>query len=169
MSANPLIVSAVLGPEDFAWLDRLRRTHYPSDRNRLSAHLTLFHHLPPSLGAELKHRLSEAVRAPRPRADAAGLIDLDGGVAVRIVSPDLEAIREDLAIVFRGMLTPQDRVGWRPHVTIQNKVPPAEARALRARLEADFRARAMRVEGLAISAYRGGLWDPVSRHMFKGH
>ena len=159
----------MLGPEDFAWLDGLRRAHYPSDRNRLSAHLTLFHHLPPSLSAELKHRLSEAVRAPRPRADAAGLIDLDGGVAVRIVSPDLEAIREDLAIVFRGMLTPQDRVGWRPHVTIQNKVPPAEARALRARLEADFRARAMRVEGLAISAYRGGLWDPVSRHMFKGH
>ena len=168
MSANPLIVSAVLGPEDFAWLDGLRRAHYPSDRNRLSAHLTLFHHLPPSLGAELKHRLSEAVRAPPPRTDAAGLIDLDGGVAVRIVSPGLEAIREDLATAFGGMLTPQDRTGWRPHVTIQNKVTRPQARALRDQLETNFRPQAIRIHGLAVSAYRDGLWEPVSRHIFKG-
>lgn len=168
MSADPapLIVSAVLGREDLAWLDRLRRAHYPPQRNRLPAHLTLFHHLPPSLGAELKGRLSEAVRAPRPPAEAAGLIDLGGGVAVRIVSPGLEAIREELATAFRGMLTPQDEAGWRPHVTIQNKVTPAEARALRVRLEADFRRVALRVDGLAVSAYREGLWEPLSRYMF---
>jgi hypothetical protein len=168
VSADPLIASAILGAEDFAWLDGLRRAHYPPERNRLPAHLTLFHHLPPSLGAELKHRLSEAVRAPRPRADVAGLIDLGGGVAVRIVSPALEAIRDELAAAFRGMLTPQDQVGWRPHVTIQNKVAPAQARALRERLAADFRPREVRIEGLAVSAYRHGLWEPLSRHMFRG-
>lgn len=168
MSADPLVVSAALGPEDFAWLDGLRRAHYPPERNRLPAHLTLFHHLPPSLRGELKHRLNEAVQAPCARAEAAGLIDLGGGVAVRIVSPDLEVIREDLAIAFQGMLTPQDQAGWRPHVTIQNKVAPPQARALRDRLSADFRPRSVRIEGLVVSAYRAGLWEPISRHMFKG-
>jgi len=164
----PLIVSAVLGPEDFAWLDCLRRAHFPPERNRLPAHLTLFHHLPPSLGAELKHRLGETVQASRPRAEAAGWIDLDGGVAVRIASPALEAIRADLADAFAGMLTPLDRAGWRPHVTVQNKVPPSQARSLRRRLETAFRPRDVRIDGLMISAYRDGLWDTVSRHFFRG-
>lgn len=165
MSADPLIVSALLGPEDFAWLDRLRRAHFPLDRNRLPAHLTLFHHLPPSLGAELNQRLGEIARGSRPQAEAAGLIDLGGGVAIRIVSPELEEMRADLAHAFAGLLTPQDQAGWRPHVTIQNKVSPAEARALKSRLEADFRPRAIRIDGLAVWAYRDGLWVPVSRHM----
>jgi hypothetical protein len=166
LSADPLIVSALLGPEDFAWLDRLRRAHFPLDRNRLPAHLTLFHHLPPSLGAELRQRLDEIARAPRPHAEAAGLIDLDGGVAIRIVSPELEAMRADLAYAFAGLLTPQDWAGWRPHVTIQNKVSPSEARALKSRLGTDFRPRDVRIDGLAVWAYRDGLWAPVSRHMF---
>jgi len=164
----PLIVSALLGAEDFAWLDALRRAHYPPERNRLAAHLTLFHHLPPSLLAELKYRLADAMRAARPRAEAAGLIDLGGGVAVRVVSPELEDIRADLAECFRGALTPQDQAGWRPHVTIQNKVSPADARALKRRLEADFRPRPLRIDGLAVSVYRDGAWEPVSRHMFRG-
>lgn len=166
MSADPLIVSALLGPEDLAWLDALRRAHYPPERNRLPAHLTMFHHLPPSLAAELKHRLGQAVLAPRPRAEAASLIDLGGGVAVRIASPELEEIRADLADAFAGMLTPQDRAGWRPHVTIQNKVPPAEAYALKNRLVSDFRPRRIRVDGLALWSYRDGSWEPRSRHMF---
>ena len=167
MSADPLIVSALLGAEDFAWLDGLRRAHYPPDRNRLPAHLTLFHHLPPSLAPELKQRLTEAATSPRPRAEAAGLLDLGQGIAIRIVSPELEAIRADLADAFASLLMPQDRAGWRPHVTIQNKVPPVEARTLRAALAADFTPRAMAIEGLAAWFYRDGLWAPLSRHMFR--
>jgi len=168
LSADPLIVSALLGPEDFAWLDRLRRTYFPPERNRLPAHLTLFHHLPPSLGAELKQRLGEIACAPRPHAETAGLIDLGGGVAIRIASPELEEMRADLAHAFAGLLTPQDQAGWRPHVTIQNKVSPSEARTLKSRLEADFRSRTIMIHGLAVSAYRDGLWEPVSRHLFRG-
>ena len=168
LSADPLIVSAPLGAEDFAWLDALRRAYFPPARNRLPAHLTLFHHLPPSLLPELKRRLGMIVRVSRPHAEAAGLIDLDGGVAIRIVSPELEAMRADLAHAFAGLLTPQDRAGWRPHVTIQNKVGASEARALKSRLDADFKPRAIRIDGLAVWAYRDGLWAPVSRHLFRG-
>ena len=166
MSADPLIVSALLGPEDFAWLDALRRAHYPAERNRLPAHLTLFRHLPPSLEHELRQRLGEAARARRPRAEAAGLLDFGAGVAVRIVSPELEAIRADLAQAFAALLLPQDEAGWRPHVTIQNKVAPSEARSLRRRLALDFRPRVVRIDGLAVWASRNGLWASVSRHIF---
>ena len=164
----PLIVSAWLGGEDFAWLDGLRRTYYPPDRNRLPAHLTLFRHLPPSIAPELRSRLADACRAPRPAAEAVGFLDLDGGTAVRVISPALLSLRADLADVFAGSLTPQDRSDWRPHVTIQNKVSVAEGRALAARLAATFTPRRLRIEGLACSAYQQGLWTPISRHMFRG-
>jgi len=165
--AVPLIVSALLGAEDFAWLDQLRRAHYPPERNRLPAHLTLFHHLPPSLAVELRQRLGDAVRAPRPQARAAGLLDLDGGVAVRIVSPALIAIRDVLADAFAGLLMPQDAGGWRPHVTIQNKVTPHAAHALKSALQADFLPRPIRIEGLAAWRYHDGAWEPLSRHVFR--
>lgn len=167
--AAPLIVSALFAAGDQQWLDRLRRAHFPPERNLLPAHLTLFHHLPPSLAREAGQRLRSLTRGVRaPAAEAAGLIDLGGGVAIRIVSPGLVAIRDELAGAFAGLLTPQDAAGWRPHVTIQNKVAPAAARALRAALEQEFRPRRVAVAGLALWRYRGGPWEPVSRHMFAG-
>ena len=47
-----IIVSALLDPDSFAWLDGLRRSHFPVERNLLDAHLTLFHALAPSLEPE---------------------------------------------------------------------------------------------------------------------
>lgn len=167
--AAPLIVSALFAAADHAWLDGLRRAHFPPERNVLAAHLTLFHHLPPSLAPELRRRLADATRGVRaPRAEAAGLIGLGRGVAIRIVSPDLMDIRAELARAFSGLLTPQDQAGWRPHVTIQNKVAPDEARALERRLSADFTPRAVKLAALAAWHYRGGPWELMSRHPFDG-
>lgn len=163
----PIIVTALLGSADFAWLDGLRRAHLPPERNVLAAHLTLFHHLPPSLEGELKARLAGATRAALPpTARVAGVMSLARGVAFRIASPALEAIRAELAHMFDGSLTPQDASGWRPHVTIQNKVDPADARRLKVALEATFRPRPLAITGLASWWYRGGPWEPLSRHMF---
>jgi hypothetical protein len=64
------------------------------------------------------------------------------------------------------MLTPQDQAGWRPHVTVQNKVRPDVARTLLRALEADFTPRPVAIAGLASWWYRGGPWEPLSRHMF---
>ena len=163
----PLIVSALLGAEDFAWLDGLRRAHFPPERNVLAAHLTLFHHLPPSVEPELRQRLAAATRArAAPAASAGAVIGLGRGVAFRIDSPDLAAIRRELADAFAGLLTPQDAGGWRAHVTVQNKVSPEVARALREELAAGFRPRPVAVAGLAVWRYRGGPWESVSRHLF---
>jgi hypothetical protein len=160
-------VTALFGRADQAWLDAMRTAHFPPERNQLSAHCTLFHHLPPSIADELNHRLTSDTRGVRaPQATVAGLMSLGRGVAYRIVSPALLDIRARLAEAFAGLLTPQDAGGWRPHVTIQNKVQPATARVLLTALERDFRPRAIEVAGLATWWYRGGPWEPLSRHMF---
>ncbi|WP_332804509.1 2'-5' RNA ligase family protein [Sphingomonas sp. RT2P30] len=163
----PIIVTALFGAADAAWFDRLRRQHFPPERNHLAAHLTMFHHLPPSLAGEIKRQLASATRGvAAPHAQIAGLVSLGAGVAYRIDSDDLRAIRGRLADHFTGMLTPQDQAGWRPHVTVQNKVRPDVARALLRALEADFTPRRLAIAGLASWWYRGGPWEPLSRHMF---
>ncbi|URW76787.1 2'-5' RNA ligase family protein [Sphingomonas donggukensis] len=166
-SAAPIIVTAVLGAEDHAHLDGLRRAHFPLERNHLAAHLTLFHHLPPDVAPELKQRLTALTRGEAPpRAWLGGVMSLGRGVAFRVESPELEAMRADLADAFAPLLTPQDRAGWRPHVTIQNKVAPAVAAALKAELEAGFVRRPLAIAGLASWWYRGGPWEALSVHKF---
>ncbi len=163
----PIIVTALFGRADTAFFDTMRRTHFPPERNQLDAHLTLFHHLPPSMADELKHRLNGETRGVRaPMARVSGLMSLGRGVAYRIDSPELLAIRARLADAFCGMLTPQDAGGWRPHVTIQNKVAPPVAKVLLASLSQGFVARGAEIAGLGAWWYRGGPWEPLSRHMF---
>lgn len=166
--AGPLIITAEPGAEEFAWLDGLRRTHYPADRNRVPAHLTMFHALPPSVEAELRGRLARLVQGRPPQAWLEGLMNLGGGVAYRVVSPDLDEMREELARAFHGMLTAQDSAGWRPHVTVQNKVAPRVARALQETLERDFRPRPLSITGLALHRYLGGPWEPLATYRFRG-
>jgi len=165
--AGALIVTAELAAPDLAWLDCLRQHHYPAERNRLPAHLTIFHALPPSLEGEAGHRLALAAKAPAPRATVAGLMDLGGGVAFRIISEDLDAIRDDLSDAFHGMLGAQDSGGWRPHVTIQNKVSNREARQLMEALDAGFSQRPLGVRGLGLHRYLGGPWETLQTWSFR--
>jgi hypothetical protein len=165
--ARPLIITAEMARPDFAWLQGLRRQHFPADRNQVPAHLTMFHALPPSAEPEARSRLARIVQRPIPRAQLAGLMDLGGGVAFRVVSDDLDAIREELADAFHGMLGAQDSGGWRPHITIQNKVAPKVARDLKAALERDFEPRALNISGLALQRYLGGPWEEIAHYRFR--
>ena len=167
-SANaPIIVTALIAPEDFAWADSLRRAHFPAERNQLPAHLTLFHHLPPSALDPLKRLLmGEARASPRPAARVGRLISLGQGVALGVDSPGLAAIRARIAEALQGQLMPVDQAVWRAHVTIQNKVPPSAARALLAALRADFRPRPIAMSGLAMHWYRDGPWEPIAAWKF---
>jgi hypothetical protein len=166
--AGALIVTAELGAQDLAWLDGLRRRHYPPDRNQLAAHLTMFHALPPSAEGEARSRLSAMAGEPPPQAMVAGLMDLGGGVAFRIVSDELDRMRRQIAQDFHGLLSAQDSGGWRPHVTIQNKVPPKAARALLTELEASFMLRPLAISGLGLHRYLGGAWERLSVYPFRG-
>ena len=166
--AGALIVTAELGARDFAWLDQLRRAHYPPERNQVAAHLTIFHSLPPSATGELQSRLKRLAAAASPRASIEGLMDLGGGVAFRVVSTELDRIREDLLNDLHGLLGAQDLGGWRPHITIQNKVPPKESRALVQSLERGFAPRPLSIAGLGIHRYMGGPWERVAIYPFRG-
>jgi 2'-5' RNA ligase superfamily len=166
----PIIVTALIGEPDFAWLDSLRRAYFPPERNHLRVHLTMFHHLPPSIESELCNVLCGAARGYDPVAWLAGLIHLGSGVAYRVESPDLEDIRALIADHFTGLLTPQDQSPWRPHITIQNKVKAGEANALLDQLAADFRPKPLKLSGLSAWHYRGGPWEPIAAYAFgTGH
>jgi hypothetical protein len=162
-----LIVTAELGAEDFAFLDAQRRRFFPADRNHLGAHLTMFHALPPSSERELARFLAGLANRTAPDATLGGLMNLGRGVAYRVLSADLESIRDVIADRFHGMMTAQDSGGWRPHVTIQNKVEPANARATLAQLEKGFTPRPLSIGGLGLHRYAGGPWDSVGRWAFR--
>lgn len=166
--AGALIVTAEIGLADLAWLDQLRRAHYPADRNRVPAHLTMFHALPPSAEAEVRSTVSRFAADRPPQASIEGLMDLGGGVAFRVVSVELDAIRRELAAHFTGLLGAQDSGGWRPHITIQNKVAPKQSRALMAQLQAAFDPRPLAISGLGLHRYRGGPWEKLAVFSFRG-
>jgi 2'-5' RNA ligase superfamily len=165
--AEPIIVSALFGAEDHRWLDGERKRHFPPERNWLDAHLTLFHHLPPSIEPELLTRLSALCRASPPEAEIISLMSLGRGVAYRVRSEALLKIRAELADAFARCLTPQDQAGWRPHVTVQNKASPPVAKALLADLERSFQPRALCIKGLAAWRYVGGPWERIKSFDFR--
>jgi 2'-5' RNA ligase superfamily protein len=166
--AGALIVTAELAPRDFAWLEELRRAHYPPERNQIAAHLTIFRGLPPSAEAEVRTRLSSLAKGRAPRASVEGIMDLGGGVAARVVSPDLDRIRTELASDLHGLVSAPDSGGWRPHITIQNKVAPKVARALIASLRRDFSPRSLSISGLGLHRYLGGPWERIAAYAFRG-
>jgi hypothetical protein len=116
---------------------------------------------------ELRRLLMREVRSTvTPAARVARLLSLGRGVAFGVDSPGLAAIRSRIAEAFGPMLTPQDRAGWRPHITVQNKVTPAEARELMAELSKTFEPRPLRIDGLSAYWYRGGPWESIGDWRF---
>lgn len=166
--AGALIVLVELAKFDFAWLDDLRRRHYPPQRNRVPAHLTMFHALPPSAEQEVRRSLARAATAPAPRAELGGVMDIGSGVALRVHSPGLERIREELAEEFRGLLSAQDGGRWVPHVTIQNKAEPKAARSLLRQMRASFEPRPLGIAGIQLVRYLDGSWEPLGSWRFRG-
>lgn len=164
----PFILTAELPADLHRWATRLRDRHFPPERNFLEAHVTLFHALPALLDDELQTFLARLVgdNAPIP-AKLDGVMNLGRGTALKVSSNDLLALRDRIAEHFHGMLTVQDQHRPRLHITVQNKVPPAEARALRSELAEEFAPRDFAFPGMALFRYRGGPWEAVRRFAFR--
>lgn len=165
---GPLIVTAQMGPADQAWAEGLRRAHFPPERNQVPAHIGLFHHLPPSMVDELRGLLASLAASPKPAANLTEVFSLGRGVALKLHCPDLIEIRALIAERFEHHLTPQDHATPRLHITVQNKVDPAQARATLDLLRAQISPRPLSIAALMLWSYRGGPWDLVSRHPFRG-
>ena len=162
-------MTAMLGAADQAWANALRRVHYPADRNVVDAHVTLFHHLPGHFEAEIVERTRALTREfACPAAQMTEVMRMGHGVAFRIHSPGLLTIRAIIAEAMHGLLTTQDQGTPRLHITVQNKVEAAAARALHASLSAAFVPRPLAITGLALHRYLGGPWEPVGSWPFRG-
>lgn len=164
----PLLVTAELPDAVLAWADGLRRAHYPPDRNRLRAHVTLFHALPPSVEAELLEVLGRLAKAPPPPASISGIMKLGNGTALAIESPAMVDLHGAIAERMHGLLTRQDAQPLRLHVTIQNKVTSQAARALQMELAEQLQPTSFRFRGFGLYAWEDGLWRPLRTIVFRG-
>lgn len=168
-AAAPLIVTAELPATIQAQAEALRVAHYPAQRNQVAAHVTLFHALPPFAESEARSLLAAlAADTAPPAALLAAVMDLGTGTALRIESAALLDVRAMIAERFHGLLTLQDQPAPRLHVTVQNKVPRGEARALQSMLAAGFQPLRFAFPRLALHRYKGGPWEPVGRWTFRG-
>ena len=158
---NPLVVTLLLDEEAQGRFDRLRAEHFPSERNFLAAHVTLFHALPGEQEDTVRAELAAAARRPPFEVAVTGVRFLGRGVAYDLASAELDRLRASLASAWRAWLTPQDRQRHRAHVTVQNKVAPEVARTLHERLSASFVPSAVTARGLGLWRYLGGPWEPV--------
>lgn len=165
----PLILTLGFDRESSDFFNFMRRRHFPPGRNLIPAHLTLFHHLPGEEEGAIAATLADLAARTAPfLLTISGLRFLGRGTAYEIEAPALIALRKELADLWRDRLTPQDAQGFRPHVTIQNKVPAAEAKATFTGLCTAFRPFTATGTGLLLWRYRGGPWEAAGSFPFKG-
>ena len=165
---RPLILTLILEPALADPLNALRRKHFPPERNFLDAHVTLFHALPGEHEKTIRRELEAfctatpafEVRVPRVR-------QWGKGVFAELSSPDLLGFRAELAARWDDLLTPQDRRPFKPHVTVQNKVPEAEAQALYRALGPTWTPLSGRATGAALWTYAGGPWEAAASFRFR--
>ncbi len=166
-SESPLILTLKMDDLSQERFDRLREEHFPKNRNFIPAHLTLFHKLPGEREREISGVLEDLCRQREPFAlTVTDLVFMGRGVGYKLESSALPALRKRLADEWWPWLGAQDRKGFRPHVTVQNKVPPEEARALHRQLEASFAPFEVGAEGLLLWRYLGGPWERLGSYGF---
>lgn len=84
-----------------------------------------------------------------------------------IESPELLRLRAKLANLRREDLTAQDKQKFQPHVTVQNKTAPDEARRLYEKLSAEWQPRNGAGEGLALWHYVAPRWKLEREFLFQ--
>ena len=163
----PLLITAELPPDILAWADDLRRLHYPPERNRLRAHVTLFHGLPPSAEGEVRRLLGELAKRPPVDAGISGIWNMGKGTAFDVDSPDMEELHALMRERFAGIMSAQDDRQLRIHITVQNKVSYEAARQLQWELKKGFTPRSFRFRGFGLYAWEEGLWRPIAEYPFR--
>jgi len=168
MHEAPLILTLRFDQASFDRFDQERRWHFPADRNFIPAHLTLFHHLPGQLGRTLTHGIAARCfkQAVFPIL-VANLRSLGRGIAYVVESSELTELRSDLASRWSAHLTRQDTQGFRPHITIQNKVSPQVAQQTLEALSCSFEPFQALATGLLLWHYMGGPWEAAGEFAFE--
>lgn len=160
-----LIVTLTLNEEAGEYFTNLRNQHFPAAINYLKAHLTLFHKLPDD--DFVSQALERFSREHSPfNMEVAAVRSIGNGVAFKIESATLLQLHRQLQGIFKSMLIPQDQQRLWPHITIQNKVPPAEATALAHSLNNSFTPFDITATGFAVWTYLNGPWALKANYLF---
>ncbi|CAD6582047.1 MAG: hypothetical protein CYPHOPRED_001819 [Cyphobasidiales sp. Tagirdzhanova-0007] len=176
---QPLILSLALDEKLHSHLTSLRTKYFPSARNHLQGHITLFHALPATYLSDLLDTLTSLTHAMQPFNVHVKPPVLRGGkekkaVFVPLQAAKLRALRSDLLRTFskdlKMPLTDQDRnpTFW-PHATIVNKVTAEEAENVFEELNASGEVSQRsggEAEGLDLWWYRGGPWEHIRTFHF---
>jgi 2'-5' RNA ligase len=166
-SPPPLILTLKLDAKSFDFFNQLRQQYFPPERNFLPAHITLFHALPNTQLEEIRQSLEEyANQTPPLFLTFPKLRFLGRGVAIEVDCPELIQLRQQLVDRWHHHLTRQDQQRYQPHITIQNKVPPDEARQVYEQLAKDWQPRTGCGEALLLWYYRGGPWELIEEFAF---
>ena len=167
MSA-PLVLTLAVDEQAQMDFDQQRRRYFPARLNRIPAHISLFHALPGEETPAIRTLLAELAAATTPfPVNVLDVQKLGRGVAYVLSAEPLTSLHARLRQAWLPWLTAQDRQGFRPHVVIQNKVDPAEARVLYEKLAAGFRPYSVQATGLLLWRYHGGPWSLEEQFLFR--
>lgn len=164
----PLILTLKIDAGSFHFFDEMRREHFPPERNFLAAHITLFHHLPGENIEPISDNLQQI-------ANETGAFPLKftkwrflgKGSAIAIESNELLSLRARLTKLWNADLTAQDKQKFQPHITVQNKVAPDEARKLYEKLSADWQPKSGMGKGLTLWHYVAPRWKLEQEFLFR--
>ncbi len=158
---HPLILTVKLNDAAFHFFNDLRQTYFPPERNYLKAHLTLFHALPGEKYAEIADELSQLAGATsRLELQPVEWKFIGKGVAFVFQSDELKRLHKNLKKRWKPYLTPQDAQGLWPHITIQNKVLPAEGKNTLQQVQ-DMQPPHVEITGFQLWEYHQGPWQWV--------
>ncbi len=164
----PLLVTLRMDGESFAFFEAARQAYFPPEINVVPAHLMLFHWLPGQERQKIEAALAAEAAVTKPlRVNIPKLQSLGRGVAYKAACPGLNALRGRLAEQFERWLTAQDRQGYRPHITVQNKVTSQQANETLAALQAGFTPFDVTGTGLSLWKYLNGPWELVADFPFR--
>ena len=166
--ARPLVLTLEIDKEAQRRFDAERLALFPPGRTAVGAHVTLFHALPGTRAAMVRARLVEEERRAPFAVCVTGVLSLGRGAAYRLSSPELLDLHGSLQQRWSADLTRQDAQPLRPHVTVQNKVSPDEAREAVAALRTGFRPFNLLASGLLLWRYNDGPWTFLQRFPFRG-
>lgn len=166
MEASPLILTLRLNEEAFLFFNARRQQYFPLERNFLSAHLTLFHHLPADQNWLMEDIEEQSLKQMTLKLLIVDVVSIGKGVAYKIDCPVLLQLHRTLQQKWQPHLIQQDKQKLWPHITVQNKVPPDVAKTTLEVLKTSFQSFTAYGIGFDLWRYDGGPWTFIRNFAF---
>ena len=163
-----LILTVQLDEASQDFFAKKRKKYFPPEKNFIDAHLTLFHHLPDNESKIINTIESLCAQQQPIKLSITEPKSIDKGVAYKIESKELVTLHKKLQKGWIEHLTTQDRQGLWPHITIQNKVTPDEAKQTLQQIKETFIPFEALATGLTFWRYLNGPWQLYRHFPFGG-